>query len=342
MTGISKLPTISIVIPTYNCAALLSATFKAIEQQHYPQSLLEKIIVDGGSTDPTRVVAKRHNWQVVDNPVRSNLYGLPLGFAAATGELILHIDDDNVLDRPDWLTRMVEPFTDPTIIAAEPMFYSATHKDSLISRYIALIGADDPVVMYLGFHDRFSYITNSWTGVPHADEDRDTYVAATFLDTKKIPSLACNAFMVRRHVLLAATKTPWLHIDGAVRMLEKPGRRWAKVRVGIINYHAPGVRGFFVKKIRRLHTRAHEAAYFEYQYPLTRADLVRLLLRSFLFVPLVWDAVRGFYRKPDSIWVLHPLLTLGTILTYLWGVLLLGIRGRVVLPVTLRAAPKAL
>lgn len=280
-------------------------------------------------------MAKRHNWQVVDNPARSNLYGLPLGFAAATGELILHIDDDNVLDRPDWLRQMVVPFADPTIVAAEPLYYRSPPRADEITRYVGLLGADDPLVVYAGFHDKWSTLTNSWTGVPHRADDRGGYIAVSFRDLTHIPSLACNAFMARREALLSAVQTPWLHIDGAIRMLKaEPGRRWAKVKVGIVNHHATGIGNFWVKKWRRMQTRSREAVSFEYQYPLTVTDLTKITLRCITVVPLLFDALRGFSRRPDPVWLLHPLLTLGTLVTY--GVAYLRLR------LTAAAAPAPL
>lgn len=311
-----ELPTVSVIIPTYNCAPLLPETLKSLDQQDYPQAKIERIIVDGGSTDDTRQVARRYGWRVVDNPARSNLYGLPLGFAAATGNLILHIDDDNVLDRPDWLRKMVAPFQDSSVVAAEPLYYHAPVHTDEITRYISLIGADDPLVVYAGFHDKWSALVNSWTGVPHQADDRGDYVAVTFTNLTKIPSLACNAFMARRAALLPAVQTPWLHIDGAIRMLRPGGRRWAKVKVGLVNHHAPGLWTFWVKKWRRMQTRSREAASFEYQYPLTVTDVAKLTVRCVTVIPLCIDAARGFMRRPDPVWLLHPLLALGTLGVY--------------------------
>lgn len=315
---IGELPTISIVIPTYNCAALLPRTLASLTKQDYPPQLIEKILVDGGSTDNTRQLAQQHGFRIVENPARSNLYGLPLGFTAATGKLILQLDDDNVLNRPDWLQKMVEPFSDPAIVAAEPLFYTTAPDSNIITRYISLLGADDPLIVYAGYHDRFSQLTNSWTGVPHTAEDRGNYLSITFSDINRLPTLACNAFLCRREALLEVSQTPWLHIDGAARLLKTPHRKWAKVKVGIINHHAPGIIAFFIKKSRRLKTRSREAAHFEYRYPTSRAQIAGIILRSGAIVPLILDAARGYRRRPDAAWLLHPVLTLGTIGTYGW------------------------
>lgn len=315
------LPKVSIVFPTYNCAPLLQETLKSLDALDYPRSLQERLIVDGGSTDGTRELASAHGFRIIENPRRSNLYGLPLAFAAATGDLILHLDDDNVPDRPDWLTRMVEPFRDPAVVAAEPLFYVASSADDLVTRYVSVLGADDPLVVYAGFHDKLSGLTGTWTGVPHAAEDRGNYLVVRFQSADVLPTLACNAFLARREALVAATKTPWLHIDGARRMLRTGNWAWAKVKVGIVNHHAAGMGSFFVKKFRRLRTRSREAGSFEYQYPLTRVALLRIVARCLLVFPLCADAVRGYRRRPDPAWALHPLFTLGTMLTYLLGYL---------------------
>jgi len=49
-------PKVSIVIPTLNCAPLISLTLESILRQHYP--VFEVIIVDGGSSDRTLEVIK--------------------------------------------------------------------------------------------------------------------------------------------------------------------------------------------------------------------------------------------------------------------------------------------
>lgn len=312
----AALPTISIVIPTYNCAGLLRETLASLASQDYPRAQLELLAVDGGSTDGTRALLAENGFRIIENPLRSNLYGLPLAFREARGELVLHLDDDNVLDRPEWLRRMVEPFADLGVVAAEPLFYAAPAAENELTRYISLLGADDPLVVSAGFHDKFSFLTNSWTDVPRSEEDRGTHIVVAFSNARHIPTLACNAFLVRREILREVVRTPWLHIDGAVRILAQGGRKWAKVRVGIVNHHTPGVLGFFIKKTRRLRTRSREAISFEYQYPVTRRELLRIVVRCLLLLPLVVDALRGFWRRPDPVWLLHPLLTLGTLGAY--------------------------
>jgi glycosyltransferase involved in cell wall biosynthesis len=53
-----NLPSISIVIPTYNGEQTLAQCLESIVKQDYPREKVEIIIVDGGSKDKTLDVAK--------------------------------------------------------------------------------------------------------------------------------------------------------------------------------------------------------------------------------------------------------------------------------------------
>jgi hypothetical protein len=103
-------PTVSVVIPTYNRAALLRATLDAILAQTCPP--LEVIVVDDGSTDATPAVlagyAPRVRAIVQDNA--GDLVARNTGLRAAGGELVAFCDSDD-LWRPDFLAGMLALWT---------------------------------------------------------------------------------------------------------------------------------------------------------------------------------------------------------------------------------------
>lgn len=51
-------PSISVIIPTLNAAAVLEGCLRSIAVQDYPKDLVEIIVADGGSTDGTLEIAK--------------------------------------------------------------------------------------------------------------------------------------------------------------------------------------------------------------------------------------------------------------------------------------------
>src|SRR5512143_3733009 len=97
-------PSISVVVPTYNRAALLDQTLQAIFAQTVPVD--EVIVVDDGSTDDTAQVCARQARHV--HYIRQDNTGLPAfarnrGIAASTGDWIAFCDSDD-----QWHPRKME------------------------------------------------------------------------------------------------------------------------------------------------------------------------------------------------------------------------------------------
>lgn len=126
---------ISFIIATLNEIKRLPPVIESIRAQNYPPELVEIVVVDGLSEDGTQAYARAAGCVVVDNPRRLAEPGHLLGYAAATGALLVIIAADNILHTPDFLRRIVEPFGDPNVYAAVPRVVS-TRADNLSTRYI--------------------------------------------------------------------------------------------------------------------------------------------------------------------------------------------------------------
>ena len=99
------MPTVSVVIPTYNRADLLSSAIDSVLAQSCPAS--EILVVDDGSTDTTAqvVMGYGHPVQYLQLPHT----GLPAatrnaGIRAATGDLLAFLDSDDLF-LPDKLAN---------------------------------------------------------------------------------------------------------------------------------------------------------------------------------------------------------------------------------------------
>ncbi len=107
-------PTVSVVIPSYNCASFLVETLESVFAQTLP--VLEVIVVDDGSTDETALVVQPYLDRIAY--IRQDNKGLPgarnTGLSAAKGTYIALLDADD-LWVPTKLEQQMPRFADPEV-----------------------------------------------------------------------------------------------------------------------------------------------------------------------------------------------------------------------------------
>lgn len=102
-------PRISIIIINYNYAEFVgSAIASALAQRTPPWEI---IVVDDGSTDGSRAVMEnyRSRVQLIFQDNGGQRCACNVGFSQASGDLVLFLDSDDVLD-PDTLTALADSF----------------------------------------------------------------------------------------------------------------------------------------------------------------------------------------------------------------------------------------
>ena len=316
----NELPTISIVIPTYNSEKYLYQCLQSIVAQDYPKNKLEIIIVDGGSTDRTIEIAKKFKvTKILYNPRRTGEAGKALGMKAAKNEIIAFIDSDNILDRKDWLKRMVEPFNDSEIVGAEPLYYSYRKRDGYITRYCALIGMNDPLCLFLGNYDRYSFLTGKWTELNVKQEDKGNYLKVE-LNERAIPTIGANGFMIRKDALNKYSTRDYLFdIDIVYELVKQGFKKFAKVKIGIVHIYSDSISGFIRKQRRRIRDYIYYKELGLRKYPwhsINRVKLFRFIVYTILVLPLLVQIVKGFTQKPDKAFFFHVLACWITLLVY--------------------------
>lgn len=99
-----QLPFVSVLIPVRNEEGYIGPCLQALAQQDYPREGFEVIVLDGESSDGTRLEAERAAQEIgvpdafLTNRKRSTASGLNLGLTIARGDVIIRVDGHTLVD----------------------------------------------------------------------------------------------------------------------------------------------------------------------------------------------------------------------------------------------------
>ncbi len=110
-------PAVTVLIPAYNEEAVIVDTVSAALASQYPR--LEILVVNDGSKDRTSELVRREfgrdrRVRLLDQVNRGKPAALNHGLSEATGEIIVSIDADTIVD-PQAIPRLVRHFADPRV-----------------------------------------------------------------------------------------------------------------------------------------------------------------------------------------------------------------------------------
>ena len=330
---LNEWPKVTIVIPTLNSEIVLAKCLSAIQSQSYPKHLIEVLVVDGGSSDRTCVIASEYSAEVVPNPLKTGEAGKAVGAARATGDIIAFIDSDNFLSNSQWIELMVAPFSRPEIMASEPLYWDYHHPDlSYIDRYCALTGVNDPLCLYLGNYGRYSYLTGKWTGLDVSREELDEFFIATFQPKDLVPTMGANGFLIRATVYNSLGERDMLF---DIDLITEAARRLgtfsiARVPTSISHLYTTSWRGYRRKAMRRAHDFFYFSGLGQREYPwaeLSKYQVFLFTVSSILIVPTLFQACRGYLKVRDNAWFFHPIACLITVSVYVQAIVEKTVRG---------------
>ena len=326
-----KLPSLSILIINKNGGHKLERCLREISNQDYSRDLIEVLIADGGSTDQSAKIAKKYRAVFFDGGYPDNQEARRyVAVKRAKNELIVWLDTDNYLSSKNWLRQMVMPIVeDKEIFASETWHYAYQKKDGAFNRYCSLFGINDPVALYLGKADRATYYQKNWQLLGRA-KDCGEYFKVEF--EEQLPTVGCNGFLIRRTVLNKVLSTPenYFHIDVIYDLVKLGYKHIAFVKNDIIHDTSDTLSNLVRKRVSYFSQHGvKQVAERRYKVfdPARGQDKVRLLLFIIYTVTLVkplFDALRGFLKKPDFAWFLHPIICL--LFLYAYGVVILKSR----------------
>lgn len=270
------MPQLSIIIPSKSREdANLKRLLKSLTQQSFKD--YEVLIETQGNSEEAKATAALR----------------------ATGEIVAFFCTDNDLRDRDFLRTMVWYANDPQVTGAYTARYDYVQGDHPLSRYFALLGANDPLCWWLGKADRLSYLTGP----------RRTQLV-TFDDD--LPSLGDNGFFFRKASLQKVPITPATF--GSCMCLcedlkaQGEATYWRVAEQALWHRTGEGTWAYLTRRYHYVKT-----LYFakqgirRWRMVRTASDWARTLLfaiASLLLVPQLLVAVYGYRRVRDWSWFL--------------------------------------
>ena len=306
---------VSIVMPTLNSMRTLDACLKSIREQNYPQEKIEIIIIDGGSTDATKQTAEKYNCKFIEGGYKDNQEPRKgIGLLNASKDLVAYIDSDNILPDSEWMNQSVKPFLEISdLTGAETLRYGLMPGFAYFNRYCALIGANDPVALYLGKSEKLSWLYDNWQITP-VKEKRSGYFIVEFNENNML-TLGGNGYFSWRELMLKSNCQPeqYFHIDVVMDLVKLGYTKFAMVENEIYHDTASSLKKLTSR--RKTYFKTHNPMHGNRRYllfnPTSKKDILKLglfVLYSATFIQPLLFSLRGYLKKRDSAWFLHPIV----------------------------------
>ena len=319
-------PTLSIIIVTLNVEKKLPYALESIQKQNYPRNRIEIIAVDGGSIDSTLSILKNSRLpiKIIQGKYPDNQEARrAVGLKHAKGEIVAYIDSDNYLSHSLWLKKMVMPFLQhPEIVGTFTLRYGYRKEDTLLNRYFALLGSADPADFYLQKGERLSFLYDKWNRYGTVISEYKDYFIVKF-DPKFFPTLGANGFLARKNLWEKAHVTPdeYIHVDVAFDLALLGYQSYAIVNDAIIHDTATSFISFLKKRAtyvsfyqQRVGKRRYKI--FDPKRPDDVWNLFLFIFFSFTILQPLLFAIRGFIKKRDLAWFIHPVFCVAVVITY--------------------------
>lgn len=319
--------TISVVMATFNSMPIIEKCLQSIRWQDYPQDKIEILVADGGSTDGTKKIIRKYNGKIIPENTGNPDMAKAISLSKAKNDLVLHLDDDNILPNQNWLSTMVKYFNqEPEATGCYTWRYHHQFNDTLLNRYFALIGANDPLAYFLGRADRQHYLPplNKYQLAGEA-VDKGGYFLVEF-NENNAPTLGANGFLIKRKLLTKVTNPKcFFHIDDNLRLIKKGYNKYVVVKNDI--FHSSGERfwHYFKKRGRYLSIvylkQLPKREYFTFNPKTDWLQLILFAIYSNTFIIPLFQSIQGFFAISDPAWFLHPLICLGIFWVYTFTVI---------------------
>ncbi|MCL5113758.1 MAG: glycosyltransferase family 2 protein [Patescibacteria group bacterium] len=322
-----KLPSISIVSPTYNCdLKIFKESLESIKNQDYPKELIEQIRIDGGSENDTVKLARSYGAKVIERPdlLEASQERMGIAFLEAKNEIILILESDNILIGKNWLKLMVQPFIENKDIFCTFSMYNGLRKSlPALTRYFALFGTNDAFLYYLGKIEKMPLDVKNKYDKGAVIKENSNYFTVKF-DSSNLPPMGDNGFMIRQKVLREVLSTPkgFMHVDAWASLVRKGYNKFGVVKNSIIHYSGNSIikqyknRVLIKKKFFDKERGRRDYYTFNFHSLKDMVNLLKFIVIAGTFVIPIIRSLKGYSSIRDIAWFFHPLVCFVALFMY--------------------------
>ncbi len=306
-------PSVSIIMPTLNAAALLDNCLSSIARQTYPRDRYEILLADGGSTDGTQEIGRKFGAVVIDDRASKNMEeSKRVALAQAGGEYILFVDADNELTHPDYLELAVNALAaNPQALGVEANYPPSRKMTSLCAYLTHRLHISDPLCWLMSVNPKF--VARS------GEVERWTLPAGSYAYP-----LGANGFLFRRADLESVKADEQFQDTHIAMFLMRAGKReWLRLRERGVHHYYITTLWNFVQKRRRATVhflRVQESMPVNWMKEKPPVPLWLAGVYCVTFVGPLWHTLLGLVRDRDWRWLWHVPASIGSVLGAAWGV----------------------
>lgn len=306
------LPTVSIIIPTYNEEKNIKTCLNAILKQDYPSKLIEIIIVDNRSTDKTVDIVNQYKRKyphisLIFNDIEKDAEtSKMIGLHKSKGELFLYLDADIEIVGADWFSKLIRPLTtDSSFTGSFPRFIPKPD-DVAIGRYLRYHPLElDPVFQFFCTEIKDTVI-----------EKKDNYEICEF-HPQKIPPIGVCIY--RKEVLMKTIgkMKKFMDIDVPVILSKNGYNRFVYVQsCGIYHINIKTLSEIIKRRQRNIdqiylpNIETREFTYFNLK---NKSDILKIALwviYANLFLPKLAEGLYKTIKNKDIACMYEPIVSI--------------------------------
>lgn len=334
---------VSIIIATFNSQKILTCTLDAIVNQDYPRDLLEILIIDGESTDKTREIARQYGCHILDNPKTEPINAKLIGMQNASGNYILFLDHDEVLENRNSIKNKVAAMkANPECHVVLGSGYKRPEGYPKINQYISEYG--DPFSLFLYNFSKYDkcferILVNNYV----VSKDNKDYMVVDFKDMKKQPiiELCCLGTMIDKDYF---GRMSGAFYEGKVMthlfyiMLQQGDTKVICMKKdALLHYSADSIKAYIPKLKWRVCNNVHFeqmgesglSGRLKYQRTL-RYKMILFVPYSLFIIPAFMHGFILAMARKNCIYLLHPVFSLYVLIQifFQYGLKILGIKPR--------------